>query len=211
MKYFKFDENMDIVPATLEEVNQRTLPYTILPDDAKVAYKGKIFSVFEYPQKQYDGSTSIYEFVKRPDTMSVIPITLDNKFIYVKEHQAGLSPFVGMFGGRIEGGETIIEGALRELKEEAGLIADTFIRAFSMQLIPKTDCSSGAFFVKGLTQTEKKLDPGERIEVCYADFDEFFEAITSNQSREIETKLYLLNLFKNNQLERLKKSLLNFE
>ncbi len=95
-----------------------------LPDRASLVFKGKIFNVYQWEEKGYDGQTMIFEKLSRPDTAAIIAVTQDKKIVLTKQEQpARLRPFVGLIGGRVDEGETILQAASRELLEEAGFEA----------------------------------------------------------------------------------------
>ncbi len=61
----------------------------------------------------------------------------DNTVLLVREYAAGLHHYeLGLVKGRLEAGETILEGALRELKEEAGYGAYKLTELTALSLAP---------------------------------------------------------------------------
>jgi hypothetical protein len=46
-----------------------------IPTDAKMIFKGKLFEVWQWEQKMFDGSVETFEHLKRPNMAVVIPIT----------------------------------------------------------------------------------------------------------------------------------------
>jgi ADP-ribose pyrophosphatase len=86
-----------------------------LPKHAKKVFEGIIFDVYQWEQKMFDGTTQTFEKLKRPDTVTVIPITHDGMIMLTKQEQPGKQAFVGAAGGRVDYGEGIIEAAKREL------------------------------------------------------------------------------------------------
>ena len=68
------------------------------PDSAKLMFKGVIFEVYQWQQQMYDGSTETFEALKRPDTVSIIPVTKDKKFIILRQEQPGLVSRLGFPG-----------------------------------------------------------------------------------------------------------------
>ena len=45
-----------------------------IPSQAKRVFKGLIFDVYHWKQKMFDGSEEIFEGLKRPSTIQIIPI-----------------------------------------------------------------------------------------------------------------------------------------
>lgn len=94
----------------------------LIPAHAKKVFSGKIFDVYQWQQTMYDGSESTFEMLKRPDTVEVIAIK-DGKVVVLEEEQPN-SPnsYYALPGGRHDvPGESALQGAKRELLEEAGL------------------------------------------------------------------------------------------
>jgi ADP-ribose pyrophosphatase len=90
-----------------------------LPPDAKLVFKGAIFEVWQWEQKMFDGSTQIFEKVKRPDSADVIAVVGD-KIVIETQEQPHRSPFTCIPGGRCDENENPMDGAKRELLEETG-------------------------------------------------------------------------------------------
>jgi len=161
-----------------------------LPKNAKLVFKGKIFDVYQWPQKMYDGTTVTFEKLKRPDTVNVVPIDKDGKVIIAIQSQPNRTEFTGCFGGRLEEGEDPLTGAKREFLEETGFKAKTWQLWFSRQIYDKIDCAYYAFVVKDLVKVqEQKLEAGERIRLKKVNFEEFFRIAATEKFRDHEISL----------------------
>lgn len=73
----------------------------------------------------FDGTTQIFERVSALPIIKLICVMADGQVLLNHEEQPGKDPFLSLPGGRLEPGETIEEGARRELLEETGYGADT--------------------------------------------------------------------------------------
>src|SRR3989344_9686996 len=91
-----------------------------IPGHAKRVFKGVLFDVYQWEQKMFDGSTAIFEKLKRPDTVVVFPVLPDGRIILTEQEQPGKEAFIGATGGRVDVGEEILQTAHRELLEESG-------------------------------------------------------------------------------------------
>jgi hypothetical protein len=76
-----------------------------IPENAKLAFKGKIFDVYQWEQEMYDGSKTIFEKIKRPDTVVVFPVLDDGTILLTEQEQPGREPFIDAPGGRVDEGE----------------------------------------------------------------------------------------------------------
>jgi ADP-ribose pyrophosphatase len=100
-----------------------------------------------------------------------------------------MKPFVGGFGGRVEEGEDPLEGAKRELLEEAGYTARDWVLWKSVQPISKIEWAVYVFIAKGLEYTgHNNLDSGERIQIKKVSFDDFLQLARNPSFSEYEVK-----------------------
>jgi ADP-ribose pyrophosphatase len=148
-----------------------------IPPNAEKVFSGIVFDIYHYPLKGFDGSTLTFEMVKRTDTVQIIAIR-DGKLVVTEEQQPNTKPAFGIPGGRHDyEEETELYAANRELLEETGLSFKTWklIKAYNpITATHKIDWLMYIFVATDfISETEQKLDAGEKITVHYMDFDEF--------------------------------------
>jgi len=164
-----------------------------IPENAKKVFGGALFDVYQWEQELFDGTTTLFEKLKRPDTVVIFPVLDDGKIILTEQEQPGKEPFIGTTGGRVDEGEDILEAAKRELLEESGYKASEFILWDAQHPTSKIDWVVYTFIAKGLKKVaDMNLDAGEKINLKLVDLDEFIEiAINKNfVEKEIIPKLY---------------------
>lgn len=147
----------------------------LIPDNAVLAFKGKIFDVYQWEQKLYDGSFATFEMLRRPDTAFVIAID-DGQIVVLDEEQPdGVSRQNSMPAGRIEStDESPLDGAKRELLEETGLEFKNWALLEVQQPAIKLEWFTYVYVAtEKLSEVSPKLDPGEKISVKRISFDEF--------------------------------------
>jgi 8-oxo-dGTP pyrophosphatase MutT (NUDIX family) len=169
-----------------------------IPDNAKKVFGGVLFDVYQWEQELFDGTKTLFEKLKRPDTVVVFPVLDDGKIILTEQEQPGKEPFIGATGGRVDEGEDILEAAKRELLEESGYEASEFILWDAQHPTSKIDWVVYTFIAKGLKKVaDMNLDAGEKIKLKFVDLDEFIEiAINKNfVEKEIIPKLYEAKLY----------------
>ena len=161
-----------------------------IPDHARCVFRGVLFDVYQWEQRLFDGTTAVFEKVKRPDTAYVIPVTPDRKLLLCEQVQPGGTPVVGLLGGRIAAGESPEEGARRELREEAGLEARVVTLWDSYQFLPKIDWVVYTFIARECTPlSSRRLDAGEEIRLIYFSFDEFIRVVSEDRFGDLEVAL----------------------
>lgn len=155
-----------------------------IPKQAKIIFKGKIFDVYQWPQKLYDGSTAVFEMLKRPYTVQVIS-TIGDKILISRQIQPQHKKyFYSLFGGRIDGNETPIQAAKRELLEEAGLTSDDWELFDTNQPLQKMDWTIYTYIARNCKKTKNKNpDAGEKIKTISLTFKQFTDLIFNDDFR----------------------------
>ncbi len=161
-----------------------------IPVTAKKVFSGKLFEVWQWEQKLYDGTTRTFEKIKRPPTVMILPITDQGKIVITQQEQPGEGPFIGLIGGIVDEKEDVLVAAKRELLEESGYTAQEFIMWDAIQLINKIDWPSYTFIAQGLKKVQEiHLDGGEKIALKEVTFDEFLALSHEEKFRDIEIAL----------------------
>lgn len=146
-----------------------------IPNYAKKVFTGEIFDVYQWDQKMYDGSTAIFEALKRPDTLQVLPI-IGDKIVLIEEEQPTYPLSTTIIAGRLKEGETTLEGMKRELLEEVGLASDDWELFRTYQPSHKVIWTIHTFIARDCKKIqEPRLDPGEKITRKDATFEEFLD------------------------------------
>ena len=178
-----------------------------IPDNAKKVFGGVLFDVYQWEQELFDGTKTLFEKLKRPDTVVVFPVLDDGKILLTEQEQPGKEPFVGATGGRVDNGEDILEAAKRELLEESGYESSEFILWDAQHPTSKIDWVVYTFIAKGLKKvSDMNLDAGEKIILKPVSLDEFIDiAINKNfVEKEIIPKLYEAKLYPEKKKELMK-------
>ncbi|MGM0482801.1 MAG: NUDIX hydrolase [Patescibacteria group bacterium] len=156
-----------------------------IPENADLVFKGELFEVYQWEEEAFDGSKLIFEKVKRPDTVVVFPVLKDGRVVLAQQEQPGKKPFMSALGGRVNEKEDVLVAAERELLEEGGYEAETFILWGAEHPASKVDWVVYTFVAKGAERVkEPELDGGERIETKPVTFDEFMEVVLRDDFSE---------------------------
>lgn len=158
-------------------------PNRSIPPHAKKVYQGNIFSVWEWEQKLYDGTTAIFEATARPDYATVIGVLPDKQILLAYDEQPDRSGVLTTAGGRVEEGESPEDAARREFLEETGYSIGTLVPFFNYQPSIKTNFWTHMFIGRDLQKTtEPSLDPGERVSLRTFSFDDFIRLGNSDST-----------------------------
>lgn len=168
-----------------------------IPPEAKLVFKGKIFDVYQWEQKMFDGSWATFEMLKRPNTVEVIATDKD-KILLSRQSQPNKLDFYSLFGGRGEENEDPLSTAKRELKEEAGLESEDWELLRTYEPMHKIDWQIYMFVARNCKRvTDPKLDVGEKIETIKWSFDRFVQIVESDKYWGNELALDILKMKQN--------------
>lgn len=180
-----------------------------IPPHAKKVFQGVIFSVYQWQQKMFDGSTETFEMLKRPNTIEIIA-TQGEKILLSRQSQPNKPNYYSLFGGRAEENEDPLVTAKRELLEEAGLASDDWQLIRSYQPMHKIDWDIYLFVARNCKKVaEPTLDPGEKIETIECSFDEFMTVVEHDEYWGNELALDLYKMKQNGTLNEFKKKILH--
>src|SRR3989344_2214727 len=164
-----------------------------LPENAKLVFKGVMFDTYQWEVDGYDGSKRIFEKLKRPDTVMIIPITEEGKIIVALQEQPHKPPFIGTIGGRVDEGEDVLETAKRELLEETGYEAKEWVLFDVVQPVSKIEWAIYTFIAKGCKKiAEQDLDGAEKIELKFVSFEEFIDLAVNDDKFGDEFRIKIL-------------------
>ena len=158
-----------------------------LPKNANLVFKGIIFDVYQWKQKQFDGSSATFEKLVRPDTVMVLPVTPEKKIVLALQEQPGKKPVISAFGGRVDSGEDILAAAKRELMEESGFTAKELVLFDAQQPISKMEWAIYTFIAKDCKKiADQNLEVGEKIAPLSVSFDEFVDLVLTEKFGDTE-------------------------
>ncbi|SDJ66137.1 NUDIX hydrolase [Sediminibacillus albus] len=100
---------------------------------SKHIFEGKVVNLQVDEVELPDGKRSKREIIKHPGAVAIIPVTKENKIVFVKQYRKPLEKsLIEIPAGKLEPGEVPEVTAKRELEEETGYTTDnlTFLTSF---------------------------------------------------------------------------------
>ncbi|TAK94885.1 NUDIX hydrolase [Patescibacteria group bacterium] len=165
-----------------------------IPENAKRVFQGIIYDVYQWEQKQFDGSVKTFEMLKRPSSECVIAVVGD-KIIIQEQEQPDREPFLSCPGGRNDQGEEDIVAAKRELLEETGYTSEDVVFWKKITPVSKIEWNVNYFVARNCKNIqEPKLDSGEKIKNKLISFEEFLMISESQAFRDKELTATLLHM-----------------
>lgn len=164
-----------------------------LPKNAKRVFKGVIFDVWQWRQKMFDGSTAVFEKLKRADTVNVIAV-VGQRILLLRQKQPDWGKHKNtLAGGRVDEGESPLQAAKRELLEEAGYVSKKWILWKEINPYGKIVWTVHNFVARDCEKSEEpKLDAGEKIKIEFVSLDKFLKLSDDPDFYEGELKNSLL-------------------
>ena len=156
--------------------------------DTRVVYANSWMTVREDSVIRPDGQPGIYGVVEIPPSVGVVALTDHHEIALVSQWRYTLGKMsLEIPTGGSEAGETILEAAGRELAEEAGLTAATWIPLGSIDNSNgiTTDVSH-IFLARALAPLPggQRRQGDEQIEVVWMPFGEALEAVLAGDITE---------------------------
>ena len=161
---------------------------------SRSVFDGRLLHVFEDVVQLADGTEKTREYIHHRGAACVLPLTEENEVYLVRQFRY---PFRAVLteapAGKVDAGETHLEAARRELKEETGLLADEWIDLGGLYTsVAYSDEFIGLYLARGLHQDEQAPDEGEFLTVEKRPLAEVVDMVMRGEIRDPKTQLAVL-------------------
>ena len=166
-----------------------------IPDHARQVFHGVRYDVYQWEQELYDGTTKMFEAVKRPDTVEALVIVGDKILIQEEEQPHVPRPFLSLPGGCVDEGEDHETAMSRELLEETGYAVETWELFHAQAPLQSVQWDMYVYIGRGARRmTEPHPDAGERITPRLVSFHELLDLVDRGELYRFEQTLRFLLL-----------------
>src|ERR687895_550306 len=163
------------------------------------AYSGRIINLDMDTVRFPNGSTGELEMIRHPGAAAVVPFLSDPagddpQLLLLKQYRYAAEEFVYEIpAGRLDPGETPLNCARRELREETGCEAERIEHLYTFYTTPGfTDERIHAFMAVGLTRGESRHERDEFITVETMTLSGALGLIQKGEIKDAKTALAIL-------------------
>lgn len=136
-----------------------------------------------------DGSTSMREIVRHPGAAAVVPLLDSGNVVMVRQYRYSIGEStLEIPAGKLDSGESVLDCARRELKEETGYTAKTLDKLMSFVSSPGfTDEVIHIYLARGLSPGQAGGDDDEFIETESYEISALIDMILDGRIRDGKT------------------------
>lgn len=164
----------------------------------KSVFKTKLFNVKEVVFETKNGKKKIHHIAERASVVSVFPLTDQYEIYLISQYRYTLQKKVmEAVAGYVEGRETTVAAAKRELKEETG------IETHQLEELARAEVAGSVFkgkiylfLAKGLEIGEDKLEEDEEIEIVKMPLESAVEKVMTGEINHSASMIGILLLDK---------------
>jgi ADP-ribose pyrophosphatase len=158
-------------------------------------YTGGIIDVYAYEVELQDGKIAHRDVVRHRAAVAVLAIDNEDNVLVVKQYRYPIAnELIELPAGLVDEGETPLEAAKRELREETGYIANSWDKLISFYTSPGShDEKIYIFLAKGIKKVgDQQLDEGEILTYNKVPYKELLKWIKEGRITDAKTIIGLI-------------------
>lgn len=167
-----------------------------MPQPSRVQWAGATWRLRVYEVAQRDGSVIEKGFIEHPGAVAILPLLATGEVLMLRQVRASLQEeILELPAGTRQWQEAWLDCAQRELREETGYRAETFIELGDVWPAPGYSDEVLRFFVaQNLSYDPLLPDADEQISVAPMPLDQLVEMATHGQLRDAKSVVGVLRL-----------------
>ena len=164
---------------------------------SELIYQGKILHITKDIALLENGTEAIREVVHHNGGVCVVPLTDQNEVLMVEQYRYPQHCVtMEIPAGKLEQGEEPLTCGVRELKEEAGAVADEMIYLGKLYPTPAYDTEIiHMYLAKGLHFSTQDLDEDEFLDVRRVPLSEAVQMILRDEIPDAKTQIALMKAY----------------
>ena len=160
----------------------------------ELVYDGNLLKVFRDQVELGNGNQSTREWIKHPGAAAIIPLLENGETLLVRQFRYAIGQeTLEIPAGKIDPGESPLDCAVRELREETGLFGGEFEPLGSFVTTPGfTNEEIHLFVSKHSSRGSALPDEDELLNLALLTCDEVFMRITEGRIKDAKTIIAFL-------------------
>jgi len=152
-------------------------------------YKGRVVDLRVEPVTLPNGACIELELIRHPGAAAVVPLHEDGRITLVRQFRHAAGGFLWEVpAGKLDAGEEPQTCAVRELREEAGLLAESWLHMGSILTTPGfCDERIHLFLARSLSRTSQELEHDEVLSLHDIPFAQALDMVRCGEIDDAKT------------------------
>ncbi len=160
---------------------------------SELIFKGNWLKVQRDHVRLPNGSDTFREYILHPGAALILPVLDDGRLLMIEQYRHPLKKiFLEFPAGKIDRGESSLQTAHRELKEEVGVICKNMKLMTQIHpVIGYSDEHIDLYLATDLTFHEAQPDPGEFLNTVEIKFADAIDMLKSGKISDVKSAMAL--------------------